>query len=89
MKGLIIFSAVLILSACGGNAPASMETEGKGLDITPDQLTSQKDPVCGMNMAEVKIADTLHYNNGVYAFCAPGCKDAFKENPEKYLSELN
>jgi YHS domain-containing protein len=25
------------------------------------------------------------YNGKTYYFCAPGCKIAFEENPEKYL----
>ena len=44
-----------------------------------------KDLVCGM---QVRIADAPasgEYNGKMYYFCMPGCKDAFFENPQKYL----
>lgn len=44
------------------------------------------DPVCKM---EVEMADapaTSVYNGTTYYFCAPGCRAAFDEHPESYLS---
>ena len=44
-----------------------------------------KDLVCGM---QVRIADAPasgEYDGKMYYFCMPGCKDAFFENPQKYL----
>ncbi|MEO0183929.1 MAG: YHS domain-containing protein, partial [candidate division WOR-3 bacterium] len=31
---------------------------------------------------------TTEYKGKKYYFCAPGCKKAFEENPEKYLKEM-
>ena len=44
-----------------------------------------KDPVCGMEIEEKKAAAKVEYKGKTYYFCAPGCKKAFLENPEKYL----
>ncbi|MFW6138488.1 MAG: YHS domain-containing protein [Spirochaetota bacterium] len=46
----------------------------------------QKDPVCGMMVKPRKAAATSEYKGKTYYFCARGCKEAFDENPEKYLT---
>lgn len=46
-----------------------------------------KDPVCGMEVDEKKAAAKSEYKGKTYYFCAPGCKIAFDENPEKYVEE--
>jgi YHS domain-containing protein len=38
-----------------------------------------------MNVDEKKAAATSDYKGKKYYFCAPGCKKAFDQNPEKYL----
>ena len=43
------------------------------------------DPVCKMTVAENSPAATSEYNGVTYYFCAPGCKVAFDENPERHL----
>jgi len=45
------------------------------------------DPVCKMEVEESTAAATSEYNGKKYYFCAPGCKKAFDQNPEKYLTE--
>ena len=45
------------------------------------------DPVCKMQVDEKNAAATSEYKGKTYYFCAVGCKKAFDENPEKYLSE--
>lgn len=44
-----------------------------------------KDPVCNMDVDEKKAPANADYKGKTYYFCAPGCKKAFLENPEKYL----
>ncbi|MDR5694563.1 MAG: YHS domain-containing protein [Armatimonadota bacterium] len=46
-----------------------------------------KDPVCGMEVEESKAAATSEYKGVTYYFCAPGCKKAFDQNPEKYIGK--
>ncbi len=43
------------------------------------------DPVCNMKVDEHKAAATYEYEGQTYYFCAPGCKEAFAKDPEKYV----
>ena len=49
------------------------------------EVEMAKDPVCNMDVDEKKAAATADYKGKKYYFCAPGCKKAFLENPDKYL----
>ena len=44
------------------------------------------DPVCKMEVDEASAAATSEYKGKKYYFCAPGCKRAFDQDPEKYLA---
>lgn len=46
-----------------------------------------KDLVCGMEVDEATAEWKSEYKEETYYFCAPGCKRAFEENPEKYLNQ--
>ena len=45
------------------------------------------DPVCGMKVDESKAQLQVERMGKTYYFCAPGCKKAFEENPEKYIGK--
>jgi len=45
------------------------------------------DPVCGMEVDESKAGHQAQHMGKTYYFCAPGCKQAFEENPEKYIGK--
>ena len=45
-----------------------------------------KDSVCGMDVDESTAKHTSQYAGQTHYFCAPGCKEAFEADPEKYLS---
>lgn len=90
-----LFAVVLLLTlaSCGGNTTPehTMDTTsptGKpGINIDPTALATSIDPICKMDMAHSKITDTAHYNGGIYAFCSSSCKDEFKKEPAKYISQ--
>lgn len=44
-----------------------------------------RDPVCGMRFEDEEAAATVEHEGETYHFCAPGCRDAFEEDPERYL----
>lgn len=46
-----------------------------------------KDPVCKMTVDEKQAAATAVYRDVTYYFCAVGCKRAFEQSPEKYISK--
>jgi YHS domain-containing protein len=43
------------------------------------------DPVCKMKVDEKTAKYRSEYQGRTYYFCIEMCKDAFEENPEKYL----
>lgn len=45
------------------------------------------DPVCGMQVDESSAQWTSEYKGKTYYFCAPGCKNSFDKDPEKYVGE--
>ena len=44
-----------------------------------------RDVVCGMEVDEATAQWTSEYKGEMYYFCAPGCKESFAKDPEKYL----
>ncbi|HUT72638.1 MAG TPA: L-lactate dehydrogenase [Desulfatiglandales bacterium] len=46
-----------------------------------------KDPVCGMEVEEKNARHKLQYRSRTYCFCTERCKEAFEDDPEKYLRE--
>lgn len=45
------------------------------------------DPVCKMNVNEKTAKLKSEYKGETYYFCAPACKKAFDEAPEKYIGK--
>jgi len=45
------------------------------------------DLICHMEVDEKTAKFTSVYKGATYYFCAPGCKKAFDENPEKYIGK--
>jgi len=43
------------------------------------------DPVCQMEVDEESAAEQTIYKGTMYYFCAPGCREAFGQDPERYL----
>jgi len=48
-----------------------------------------KDPICGMNVQEVKAAATSVYRGTTYYFCGIGCKKTFDKEPEKFVGKTD
>jgi YHS domain-containing protein len=55
--------------------------------LPKEDVEMAKDPVCGMEVNEKKAAAKSVHKGKTYYFCAPGCKKAFDETPEKYLEK--
>ncbi len=52
-----------------------------------EMLSTNQDFVCGMELTSEMIADTAQFEGKTYGFCHSGCKEAFKKEPAKYLSQ--
>lgn len=77
----------IVFASCGQTT--HKENAGKEetkIEFAVDKLDVKIDPVCQMKKFEV--ADTMTYKGKLYGFCNPGCKEDFKNDPEKFLSEL-
>lgn len=53
--------------------------------ITAWDISKAVDPVCGMKVDKETVEHKMDYKGETYYFCAAGCKEAFEEEPEKYL----
>jgi Cu+-exporting ATPase len=52
-----------------------------------DDRYEQKDPVCGMTVRPETAAAQLEYAGKTILFCSTHCAEAFKREPERYLSD--
>lgn len=55
------------------------KAEGKG-----EKAGAVKDPVCGMEVGDIKKALSEEYHGKVYYFCSDKCKKTFKKDPASY-----
>ena len=46
------------------------------------------DPVCRMDLDDRNAVASSDYQGKVYWFCAHTCKEAFEEDPERYLRPI-
>ena len=46
------------------------------------------DPVCGMTVAAADSSLQLEHNGVTMYFCSPGCRAAFRKDPERYALTL-
>jgi YHS domain-containing protein len=77
---------------CGGNEEhSSHETSGHLVqaktDVKGEKAEVVKDPVCGMDVGNVKKAPSEEYKGKVYYFCSEHCKKTFKKDPSSYVTQ--
>jgi YHS domain-containing protein len=77
MKGAKMQAEMGGCCCCGGHQHGAAPTAA-----TADQ---PKDPVCGMAV-NTETATKVEHNGKTYYFCAQHCAEAFKANPDKYLT---
>ena len=44
----------------------------------------EKDPICGMTVNPDHVQARAQYQNRVYFFCSPACREAFDQSPDSY-----
>jgi YHS domain-containing protein len=47
------------------------------------------DPVCRIDLDDQNAVASSDYQGRVYWFCAHTCKEAFDEDPERYLKDIS
>jgi Cu+-exporting ATPase len=48
-------------------------------------MTTQTDPICGMQVDPNRAGSSSEYNGKTYHFCCGGCKAKFDKNPAEAL----
>ncbi len=56
------------------------------MKISAHNKKSVIDPVCGMTVVPGVKTVIASINGETYYFCAEGCRQAFEENPKKFLN---
>ncbi len=76
------------LAAAAAAAPAGMEapTGSAPAESGPTEsgTASAVDPVCGMSVPALEASLHLEHNGITVYFCSPGCRAAFRKDPERY-----
>ncbi|MBI5678600.1 MAG: YHS domain-containing protein, partial [Planctomycetes bacterium] len=82
------------LWACGGacseggghsNQESSDHIIQAKAEVKGEKAEAIKDPVCGMEVSDIKKASSEEYNGKVYYFCSEHCKKTFKKDPSSYV----
>jgi YHS domain-containing protein len=47
--------------------------------------TTYTDPVCGLEITEQNVGASLEYDEQMYYFCSVDCREAFLEDPLRYV----
>ena len=59
-----------------------------GRTAATDSPATAIDPVCGMTVAAAESSLQLEHNGVTVYFCSPGCRAAFRKDPERYALTL-
>jgi xanthine dehydrogenase accessory factor len=60
---------------------------GAGAAASPDPgPATATDPVCGMSVAVAEATPQLRRDGGIWYFCGQGCRQAFADDPARYLA---
>lgn len=90
--GTFISKTLWASSCCGGGGSdghsshesgehaVQTKAEGKG-----EKVGAVKDPVCGMEVSDIKKAPSEEYKGKVYYFCSEHCKKTFKKDPASHI----
>ena len=84
-------SKSLWASSCCGSNDGGHSTHESGenvvqtkAEVKGEKAEAVKDPVCGMEVSDIKKASSEEYKGKVYYFCSKECKKTFKKNPAPY-----
>ena len=75
--------------ACGSGDHSSHESGGHSIqtkaEVKGEKAEAVKDPVCGMDVSDIKKAPSEEYKGKVYYFCSEHCKKTFKKDPASHV----
>jgi Cu+-exporting ATPase len=100
LRKAVVFTFVVGLStyvsktlwACGGGEHSGHESGGQTVqtktEVKGEKAGAVKDPVCGMEVSDIKKAPSEEYKGKVYYFCSENCKKTFKKSPKSFIEGL-
>ena len=75
--------------ACGSGEHSGHESGGQAVqtkaEVKGEKAETVKDPVCGMEVSDIKKASSEEYKGKVYYFCSEHCKKTFKKDPASHI----
>ncbi len=91
LSSLYSCNTIWASSCCGSNGDSghsSHESGGQAVqtkaEVKSEKAAAIKDPVCGMEVSNIKKAPSEKYKDKVYYFCSKKCKKTFKKSPAPY-----
>ena len=58
------------------------------METPPDEQGRQtRDPVCAMTVHPTSAKECAMYQGTTHYFCSAGCRSAFQQDPERYLTQ--
>lgn len=79
---LLPYLPFISLLGCLGMHFFMHQSHGHGHEKATEHPTNRTDPVCGMQVANEKIA--VQYNGMAHFFCSNFCRDQFLKEPNNY-----
>ena len=93
--GTFVSKTLWASSCCGGGGGGGLSSHESGEHVvqTKAEEKGEKaevviDPVCGMNVSDIKKAPSEEYKGKVYYFCSENCKKTFKKSPASFIEGL-
>ena len=87
----VYVSKSLWASSCCGSKDGGHSSHESGenvvqtkAEVKGEKVEAVKDPVCGMEVDNIKKAPSEKYKDKVYYFCSKKCEKDFKKNPAPY-----
>ena len=91
LSGIYVGKVLWASSCCDGGKDgghSSYESGGQAVqtkaEVKSEKAEAVKDPVCGMEVDNIKKAPSEKYKDKVYYFCSKKCEKDFKKNPAPY-----
>ncbi len=91
LSGIYMDKVLWASSCCGGGKDgehSSHESGGQAVqtkaEVTSEKAEAIKDPVCGMEVSDIKKAPSEKYKGKIYYFCSKKCEKNFKKDPAPY-----
>lgn len=84
---LSVLAEIVSLRRRQATPPGGGQSAGEDSPPAPpaDAAATAVDPVCGMTVAAVAATLSAEHAGGRLWFCGPGCRDAFLDDPGRYL----